>query len=152
MQKKCVSCGLICFLADASCKRCGSTQLEITSTANKSPNNIAPESAKQNISPNYLKYFFFAVGIEVLALVLSFPAWGQMGMHRSANASSSIFEMLCGLLFLVLHFPTLFVNAALMLLTHNEIFLFLTPITQIAFWTYFLARMNLRKMRKQQIV
>ena len=151
MRKKCVSCGLICFLADESCKRCGSIQLEIISTANHSSNSNAL-TAKQKLSPNYLKYFFFAIGIEFLALVLSFPAWGQIGMHHSANASSSIFEMLCGLLFLVLHFPTLFVNLALMLLLHNEIFLFLTPITQIAFWTYFLARMNLRKMRKQQIV
>ena len=149
MRKKCVSCGLICFLADESCKRCGSTQLEIISTANNSPNNIAPKFAKQNLSPNYLKYFFFAVGIEFLALVLSFPAWGQIGMHGGANASSSIFEILCGLIFLVLHFPTLYINIALMLLTRTEIFLFLTPITQIAFWTYFLARLNLRKRRKQ---
>jgi len=151
MRKKCVSCGLICFSADETCKRCGSNQLEMTSTVNNSPNNIAPVSVKQNLPPNYLKYFFFAVGIEFFALLLSLPAWGQIGMHNSANASSSIFEILCGLIFLVLHFPTLYINIALMLLTRTEIFLFLTPITQIAFWTYFLARMNLRKMRKQQI-
>ncbi len=41
-------------------------------------------------------------------------------MHRSANASSSVFEMLCGLIFLALQFPTLYVNVALMLLITVE--------------------------------
>ena len=150
MRKRCISCGLICFVDDESCKRCGSTELKAISNENHLSNHNAPESLKPNSPPNYFRYFLFAVGIEFGALVLSLPGLAASGMRHSANAPTSMFEMIAGLLVFMLHFPTLFINLALMMITQSEVFILLTPVTQIIFWTYFLARLNRKRTVNQK--
>lgn len=150
MRKKCLSCGLICFLNEASCKRCGADRLEIISAAPE--NDLAPAALKtpKNSAASYLVCFVLAVGIEFVALVVTVPAWGGIGMH-SGGAQASTTQIVAAVLFLVLHIPSLLINLTLMIILSSDIFFFLMPLTQIAFWTYLLARLNRRRLlRKRQ--
>jgi C4-dicarboxylate transporter len=138
---------MICFLTDESCKKCGSNQLDIISVSEDISGKSSLESSEQQASSGYLKYFFYAVITELIALVLTFPAIAAGSMRHSGNAPVSGFEQLLGLAALALHFPTILLTFTLTILT-DTLFVLVTPITQVIFLTYFFARLNRRKIIK----
>jgi hypothetical protein len=126
MRKKCVSCGMICFISDVSCKRCGSTEL------NDFPNDEEPASNKQQ-NPmrsltiwSYLILFCLAVFFEIVA---TSPIWGLIGSGSGGDQTGFL------RLAFILNLPTVIIIWSLDKLIGTDSVLYLiTPFTQIIFW------------------
>ena len=134
MRKQCTSCGFITFISDESCKRCGSPHLVITPGPGGSPagdNQPVPGSLPFT---SYLKCFSLAVLIEVIALASFLPALAEQMMRHSARASRTQMEIVSEGVASVLHLPTILIMWPLTVMT-DSIIVWLTPVTQIIFWT-----------------
>jgi hypothetical protein len=147
MRKKCGNCGLICFMSDETCKRCGSQQFVIDPDPNESQ---AKESHLKPLSFwSYLKYFLLAVLIEVVALASFIPALGEQMMRHSSNAPRPSGEIVSEWVAFILHLPTVLVTFPLAILTYTFIML-LTPLTQIIFFTCLFAYIARRRRMKSK--
>lgn len=145
MRRKCVSCGLICFISDESCKRCGSNNLVPFSY----PNEQLVEAEQNPFKPlsvrNYLTYFLIALVIEIAAL---FPILSDLGMrHTSRAVSNSEFYSL--IIIFILHLPSILITMGLNQIGGGDWLLF-TPILQIAFWIFLFVYFGRRKRIKSK--
>jgi hypothetical protein len=131
MRKKCISCGLICFLTDQFCKRCGSDNLLSISNTEKVLVKEFQSLKKQLSFWSYLLFFFLAVLIEFIALL---PVLANIGMRHSSRAPLTEFEIKSRIVAFVAHLPTILLPYLLRDFD-GGIFILITPITQIIFWT-----------------
>lgn len=133
MRKKCSQCGLVNFVFDEICKKCGSDKLFKFDI----PNNEAVETPKKLPLWAYLIFLVLAVIIEFITLL---PELASMGMRHSANTPLSDYERVAQFWIFLMNIPSTLIP---WLLTFwGEIFstfYIFVPFTQIIFWTFFLA-------------
>lgn len=86
-----------------------------------------------------LKYILLAILIEMIALLVYFPAFIEGMMRHSAGAPRSQIENVSNVVAFILHLPTI-------LLTYSfDALILLTPITQIVFWSWLFAYIGRRR-------
>jgi len=130
MRKKCALCGMICFISDASCKRCGSTELINFPNYIELPVNKQSNPSRSLLVWSYLLFFCLALVIEVVA---TSPIWGLIGTGPGGDHTD--FERSA----LILNLPTVLLIWFLGKITGSNIILFLlTPFTQIIFLVLFI--------------
>jgi hypothetical protein len=147
MSKKCISCGVVWFVSDESCKRCGSVEF-IVDDSTDTKNKLPEKTGKSLSGWSYVKCFFLAVLIEVVALASGLPAVAAgIGTRHSANAppSNEPLIVISERAFFILHLPTIlftlpFKNSRLPII-------FLTPLGQIIFFTCLFAYIARRKQK-----
>lgn len=140
MRKKCAECGFICFKSDESCKKCGSSELELVPVS-ESLNSATVISADNPMSFwNYVLNFGLAIFIEFLALL---PILMFIGSH---GKGTSDFEINMLRLVYILNLPSSFVFWFLQQAVHND-FILLNPLTQVIFW-WWLLNFVTRRMKK----
>jgi hypothetical protein len=142
MRKKCAKCGLICFAFVEICGRCGSTELFEPQISN----DLKPESKQTKPIKihwwGYLICFVLGVVIEFFAL---FPVLANIGWRHSAAAPISDSERSSQFWAFLLHLPTVLLPWMLnQIIDIFGIFYLFIPLTQIVFWTYFLAFISKR--------
>lgn len=138
-RKKCSQCGLVNFIADESCKRCGSDKLFKTLVSDNPVNgnllndSIDPAIKRKLISiGSYFLYFFLAVIVEFFALL---PVLANIGFRHSARAPLTDFERKSQFWAFVLNIPSSIIYWILEEINEafGILFLFI-PITQVIFW------------------
>ncbi|MDQ3797856.1 MAG: hypothetical protein M3384_00250 [Acidobacteriota bacterium] len=137
MRKKCIECGLIGFISDEICKRCGSNKLTAIPNQNASPAQERETFPEPLSIWNYLIYAFLAIIIEIGA---TSPIWLLIGSHPGGDASGFL------QLAFILNLPTVLITWSLdILIGSNFNRIFFTPITQIIFWVCLFAYFGNRR-------
>jgi hypothetical protein len=93
---------------------------------------------------SYVKYFSLAVIIEIIALISFMPALAEQMMRHSGSVPQTEKEITSERVAFILHCPTVLIMWPLTILTNSYI-VWLTPITQIVFWTCLFAYIGRRR-------
>jgi hypothetical protein len=106
----------------------------------KSPVAKLPDLAQRRSIAGYFIGFLLALVVEFFAAI---PFLANIGQRHSSIAPETSFERISGYLAFISHLPTILpVYLFHKLFSPDWIgifYLFVTPITQIIFWTWFLA-------------
>jgi hypothetical protein len=148
MNKTFLECGLINFSEATLCRRCSSISMETGAVFKKQiSENRIPFTVPSPLS--IIKYFFYAILIEIVAIgVVANYVLGSLMRHSAAarRPGDEIFSMIAGF---ILHLPTILITYFLSLITESPIVVF-TPITQVIFWVWFFAYMGHRRRVKAE--
>jgi peptidoglycan biosynthesis protein MviN/MurJ (putative lipid II flippase) len=93
---------------------------------------------------SYLTCFLLAVLVEGIALASFLPALAEQMMRHSGGASRTPMETVSEDVAFVLHLPTVLIMWPLTVMT-DSVIVWLTPITQIIFWTVLFASIARRR-------
>lgn len=136
MRKKCSQCGFVNFIADESCKKCGSDKLFKTLVSDSLLIKTLPNESRKLPIWGYPIFFILALIAEFVALL---PILANLGMRHSANAAVTDWERSAQFWIFILHLPS---SVVPWLFTQFgeifSVFYLFVPFTQIIFWTFFL--------------